>query len=188
MFTIRQAMAGLAAAVVLSLTAAPPPPVHAAEDGGTTSRGLGGDVTCRQGFIYNPQRKICVPAQSGILPDTHLAAYAYLLAEKGRYREALATLDLMADPNTAVALNYRGYFTRKLGRVDDGISYYLQAVAIDPAYPQVREYLGEAYVATGRLDLARQQLQTIEALCGTSCEYYVDLAEAIAAAGEPPLE
>ncbi len=82
-------------------------------------------------------------------------------------------------PNTAKALNYRGYATRKLGRTDEGISYYLQSVKLDPQYAQVREYLGEAYVIKGRVDLAQEQLQQIQSICGTSCEEYQDLAEAI---------
>ena len=82
-------------------------------------------------------------------------------------------------PNTPRALNYRGYATRKLGRTDEGISYYLKSVALDPAYPQVREYLGEAYVIEGKFDLAKDQLATIEKLCGKECEYYQDLSEAL---------
>ena len=77
------------------------------------------------------------------------------LAQDGRYDEALATLDLLQNPNTAEALNYRGYATRKLGRVDEGIGYYLQSVALDPDYTLVREYLGEAYVIKGDLTGAK---------------------------------
>ena len=45
---------------------------------------------------------------------------------------------------------------------------------------KVREYLGEAYVVKGRLDLAQEQLQQIKSICGnTACEEYQDLAEAI---------
>ena len=91
-------------------------------------------------------------------------------------------LDTLSNPNTAKALNYRGYATRKLGRTDEGIGYYLQSVALDPNYAQVREYLGEAYVIKGRVDLAQAQLLKIKALCGTTCEEYEDLAEAITAA------
>ena len=50
---------------------------------------------------------------------------------------------------------------------------------LDPAYPQVREYLGEAYVILGKFDLARDQLATIEKLCGKESEYYQDLSEAL---------
>jgi protein involved in temperature-dependent protein secretion len=53
---------------------------------------------------------------------------------------------------------------------------------MDPQYAQVREYLGEAYVIQGKLDLAREQLQVIQTLCGAECEEYRDLSEAIEAA------
>jgi hypothetical protein len=39
----------------------------------------------------------------------------------------------------------------------------------------VREYLGEAYIQLGRVDLARDQLAEIEKHCGTTCEPYVEL-------------
>ncbi|MGO7638846.1 tetratricopeptide repeat protein, partial [Rhizobium leguminosarum] len=76
------------------------------------------------------------------------------LAKAGRYEEALAVLDTVKDHNTAEVLNYRGYATRKLGRTDECISYYLQSVKMDPQYAKVREYLCEAYVIKGQLDLA----------------------------------
>jgi tetratricopeptide (TPR) repeat protein len=136
---------------------------------------------CPQGQVYSQQKKMCVTAQSGIVDDDSLADYAYALANAERYEEALATLDLMQNSNTAEALNYRGYATRKLGRVDEGVGYYLQSVALDPDYTLVREYLGEAYVMQGKLDLAKEQLTEIEQRCGTTCEPYLDLAEAIEA-------
>ena len=143
-------------------------------------RGNGSDTpTCPQGQVYDQQKKMCVNAQSGVIDDKSLADYAYALARGGRYQEALATLDLMQDPNTAEALNYRGYATRKLGHVDEGIAFYKQAVALDPNYTLVREYLGEAYVTQGKLDLAKAELAEIEKRCGTTCEPYEDLAEAI---------
>ncbi len=146
--------------------------------------GGGSDTpTCPAGKTYSKQKQMCVDSQSSILDDQDLTNYAYALAHEGRYQEALDTLDRLQDPNTAVALNYRGYATRKLGRVEEGIGYYLQSVALDPEYTLVREYLGEAYVIEGRLDLAKGQLAEIEKRCGTTCEPYGDLAEAIADAG-----
>ncbi|RYG62485.1 tetratricopeptide repeat protein, partial [bacterium] len=98
---------------------------------------------------------------------------------EARFEEALEVLDTLKQPHTAKALNYRGYATRKLGRTEEGIGYYLQSVKLDPRYARVREYLGEAYVIQGKPDLARQQLAVIETLCGTSCEEYRDLKEAL---------
>jgi tetratricopeptide (TPR) repeat protein len=114
-----------------------------------------------------------------LLPDADLAEYAIVLAKAERYNDALAVLDKVKNPNTAVALNYRGYVTRHLGRLDEGIGYYLKSVALEPHYAQVREYLGEAYVIKGDMAKAQEQLAVIETLCGTKCEEYEDLAEAI---------
>ena len=134
---------------------------------------------CPKGQVWDRKTQKCVLQTSSLLPDADRTDYAYRLAKAGRYEEALALLDTLKQPNTAKALNYRGYATRKLGRTDEGIGYYLQSVKLDPQYAQVREYLGEAYVIKGRVDLAQEQLQQIQSICGTSCEEYQDLAEAI---------
>lgn len=168
--------ATLAFAAILS-AALVSAPALAAGDGGSSP------PSCPAGKVYSQQKQMCIDAQSGVVDDDTLTSYAYALTQEGRYQEAIDMLDLLQNPNTAVALNYRGYATRKLGRVDEGIGYYLQSVALDPEYTLVREYLGEAYVIQGRLDLAKDQLAEIEKRCGTTCEPYGDLAEAIAAAG-----
>ncbi|MFJ2539311.1 hypothetical protein [Pseudomonas sp. NPDC087614] len=134
---------------------------------------------CPKGQVRDSKTQKCVLQTSSLLPDADRTDYAYRLAKDGRYEEALALLDTLQQPNTAKALNYRGYATRKPGRTDEGIGYYLQSVKLDPHYAQVREYLGEAYVIKGRVDLAQEQLQQIKSICGTSCEEYQDLAEAI---------
>ena len=149
-------------------------PAFANDNGSSTST-----PSCPRGQVYSDAKRMCVTAQSGIVDDRSLLAYASMLSHNGRYDEALATLDLLQDPNTAEALNYRGYATRKLGRTDEGIGYYLRSVALDPDYTLVREYLGEAYVIKGDLTLAKDQLSEIEKRCGTTCESYQDLAEAI---------
>lgn len=137
---------------------------------------------CPKGQVWDSKARKCAMRTSKATSDADRTDYAYRLAKDGRYQEALALLDTLKNPNTARALNYRGYATRKLGRTDEGIGYYLQSVALDPNYAQVREYLGEAYVIKGRLDLAQEQLVKIKSLCSTTCEEYEDLAEAIAAA------
>jgi tetratricopeptide (TPR) repeat protein len=165
-------MAGCLAAVLLSGQAQ-------ASGGGGGSSSTPPKPNCPKGQVYDKGSRSCVDQQSSLTPDNDRTDYAYSLAKAGRYEEALALLDTLKDPNTAKALNYRGYATRKLGRTDEGISYYLKSVALDPKYAQVREYLGEAYVIKGQLDMARDQLDTIKTLCGTACEEYRDLAHAI---------
>ena len=164
-------------AVAFGLSLAAP----ALADGG--GGGGGGDTdntTCQAGEVYDARSMRCVKQQAGVLPDEALADYAYVLAKAERYGEALTVLNLMQNPNTAKALNYRGYATRKLGRLDEGIKYYRKSVKLDPRYAQVREYLGEAYVQKGELARAKAQLRAIEGICGTECEEYEDLAKAIA--------
>jgi tetratricopeptide (TPR) repeat protein len=137
-------------------------------------------TTCAPGQVWDRKTHKCLERHSGVLPDPELTEYAYALAKADRYQEAIDVLDLLNNPNTPRALNYRGYATRKLGRTDEGIGYYLKSVALDPSYTQVREYLGEAYVIEGKFDLAKDQLATIEKLCGSKeCEYYEDLADAL---------
>ena len=126
-------------------------------------------TTCMPGQVWDAKKHKCLQRHSGVLPDSELTEYANALLKADRFEEAIDVLDLLDNPNTPRALNYRGYATRKLGRTDEGIGYYLRSVALDPAYPQVREYLGEAYVIEGKFDLAKEQLATIEKICGKDC-------------------
>jgi hypothetical protein len=125
-------------------------------------------MTCPRGQIYSQRSRRCVQVRSEVLTDEAVTDYAFALAQAERFDEALEVLNMVQNPDTPKALNYRGYITRKLG--------------MDPQYAQVREYLGEAYVIQGKLNLAREQLQVIQTLCGTECEEYRDLSEAIEAA------
>ena len=152
-----------------------------ASGGGAVRSNSGADLTtCDKGQVWDAKNKKCIIKKSGVLPDRDLTEYAYALAKAERFQEALDVLDTLQDRDTPRALNYRGYATRKLGRTEEGISYYLKSVALDPTYTQVREYLGEAYVTLGKFDLANEQLATIQKLCGTSeCEEYEDLSDAI---------
>nr|WP_313687415.1 hypothetical protein [Pantoea sp.] len=134
---------------------------------------------CPKGQVYDSKSKSCVPDKTSSLSDEDKTNYAYHLAKKGEYQAALNLLDTLKNPNTKEAWNYRGYATRKLGRTDEGMSYYQRSIAIDPHYAKVREYLGEAWMIKGRPDLAKEQLAVIKTLCGVSCEEYRDLQAAI---------
>ena len=79
-------------------------------------------------------------------------------------------------PNKADTLNYLGFTTRKLGDLENGEKYYLQGLAIDPAHIGINEYLGELYIVTGRIDLAKERLQV---LANCNCKEYSKLKEII---------
>ena len=151
-----------------------------ADGGGDGGSDRSNPSTCQRGEAWDSRSQRCVKAEKGVLPDEDLTDYAFSLIRAGRYDEALSMLDLLTNPNTPVALNYRGYATRKEGRLDEGIGYYLKSVALDPHYAQVREYLGEAYLLKGDIGAARGQLQAIKQICGSVCEEYQHLAVAIA--------
>jgi tetratricopeptide (TPR) repeat protein len=151
-------------------------PVFADGGGGGGSDKI---ASCQRGEVYDTYSQRCVKQGSSVLPDKALTDYAYALAKEERYAEALDVLNLLQNPNTPEALNYRGYATRKLGRIDEGIGYYRRSVALDPRYAKVREYLGEAYVIKGNLARAEAQLYAIKTICGTGCEEYTHLAMAI---------
>ena len=79
-------------------------------------------------------------------------------------------------PNKADTLNYLGFTTRKLGDLENGEKYYLQGLAIDPSHIGINEYLGELYIVTGRIDLAKERLQV---LANCNCKEYSKLKEII---------
>ena len=80
-------------------------------------------------------------------------------------------------PLQADTLNYLGFTTRKLGDYENGEKYYLLGLEIDPNHKGINEYLGELYVATNRIDLAKERLKVLESC---NCEEYNELKEIIA--------
>ena len=79
-------------------------------------------------------------------------------------------------PNKADTLNYLGFTTRKLGDFETGEKYYLEGLAIEPDHIGINEYLGELYVATGRIDLAKERLNILKSC---NCEEFEELKEII---------
>jgi len=75
-------------------------------------------------------------------------------------------------PNNTHTLNYLGFTTRKLGDYENGEQYYLEGLAIEPSHKGINEYLGELYVSTNRLDLAKERLKILESC---NCEEFKDL-------------
>ena len=97
---------------------------------------------------------------------------------KKRYEKAQKLLlkSNVKKPNKPDTLNYLGFTTRKLGDYENGEKYYLMGLEIDPNHKGINEYLGELYVTTNRLDLARERLKVLESC---NCEEYADLKDII---------
>jgi tetratricopeptide (TPR) repeat protein len=158
----------------------------AAGEGGGSSGSDGTSVVkppkCKQGEVLEKGK--CVNAADIKKPDKQKQSLIYdygkSLAKAGEYELAIATLKLAPDQNDPRVLNYLGFSNRKLGRMDEALGYYHAAVAQDPDFSLVREYLGEAYIQLGMLEQAREQLTEIERICGgRACGEYGQLAEMI---------
>ncbi len=98
---------------------------------------------------------------------------------KKKYEKAQKLLLKSNDkkPNEPDTLNYLGFTTRKLGDYENGEKYYLQGLALDPNHIGINEYLGELYVVTNRIDLAKERLKI---LASCNCKEYSELKEIIA--------
>jgi len=111
-------------------------------------------------------------------------AEAVGLINQERYAEALDALtraQAAVGPHPDV-LNYMGFANRRLGRFDEALGYYREALAIAPDHLGVNEYLGELYLQMGDIGLARRQLARLDELCAYGCAQREELARWIDAA------
>ena len=107
------------------------------------------------------------------------------LEEKGkiekankRYEKALEYLikSNEKEPNQADTLNYLGFALRKLGNFGEAEKYYLLGLNIKPEHHGINEYLGELYIITNRMNLAKERLEVLK---NCNCEEYDELKELI---------
>ena len=100
--------------------------------------------------------------------------------EKAQKRYAKAQKLLLKSndkkPLQADTLNYLGFTTRKLGDYEGGEKFYLQGLQIEPNHNGINEYLGELYVATNRMDMAKERLEILKTC---NCEEFDELKEII---------
>jgi tetratricopeptide (TPR) repeat protein len=100
--------------------------------------------------------------------------------EKAQKRYAKAQKLLLKSnkkkPLQADTLNYLGFTTRKLGDYEGGEKFYLQGLNIEPNHNGINEYLGELYVVTNRMDMAKERLEVLKTC---NCEEYDELKEII---------
>ena len=80
------------------------------------------------------------------------------------------------DKKNADILNYLGFALRKTGDFKKAEKFYLEGLELDAGHLGINEYLGELYVQTDRIDLAKERLQVLN---GCKCEEYEELKELI---------
>ena len=78
--------------------------------------------------------------------------------------------------NQPDTLNYLGFASRKLGNFEVAEKYYLEGLKIKPNHKGINEYLGELYIKTNRVELAKQRLEVLK---DCACEEYSELKELI---------
>jgi len=96
---------------------------------------------------------------------------AVALINQGEYQTAfnnLALTEAAAGPHPDIT-TYMGYSQRKLGNYDLAKTYYAMALEVAPNHKGANEYLGELYVETGELGLAKAQLAKLETICSFGC-------------------
>ena len=76
------------------------------------------------------------------------------------------------DQNNPDILNYLGFTFRKMQKYEEAEKYYLAGLSIKPDHNGINEYLGELYVKTNRIDLAKERL---EVLRKCNCEAFEEL-------------
>ena len=80
------------------------------------------------------------------------------------------------NPNQPDTLNYLGFALRKLGNFEEAEKYYLEGLNIKPDHHGINEYLGELYIQTNRIELAKERLEVLK---NCKCEEYDELKELI---------
>jgi tetratricopeptide (TPR) repeat protein len=185
-FSVNTVACALAGALIVASSGA----AFAAGESGGGSMTTTTPPKCKEGEVWDPEAKRlfgkgkCVAEADfkGTQSDKQGLIYDYgkSLAKAGEYDHAIQVLAMAPDQGDAKLLNYMGYSHRKLGHMDEALGYYRAAVAADPDFSLVREYLGEAYIQLGLLEKAREQLSEIERICGgRECGEYGQLANLI---------
>ena len=80
------------------------------------------------------------------------------------------------DKKNVDLLNYFGYALRKTGDFEKAEIHYLKGLELDAGHLGINEYLGELYVQTGRIKLAKERLSVLK---GCNCEEYDELKNLI---------
>ena len=121
--------------------------------------------------LYKSGKKLIIKAKKLEEKDKSAKAEKLYLKALDRLEKAYEK-----DKKNADILNYLGFASRKTGDFEKAEKFYLKGLKLDAGHLGINEYLGELYVQTGRIELAKERLQTIN---GCKCEEYEELKELI---------
>ena len=106
------------------------------------------------------------------------AAYATIY-DRHDYADAIDQLKALGEDDRADVANLIGYSYRKLGDYKLSQVWYERALKADPNHVLTWQYYGLWQIEQGNRDQAQYHLSRIAAICGTDCEEYRSLAEAL---------
>ena len=124
-----------------------------------------------EGSLYKTGKKLVLRAKKLEKKDKVEKAKKLYLKAYDKFEKAYAK-----DKKNADILNYLGYTLRKTGDFEKAETYYLKGLELDAKHLGINEYLGELYVQTNRIELARERLEVLK---GCKCEEYEELKELI---------
>ena len=132
---------------------------------------MSGDSGNNQENLYKAAKKLVVKAKK--LEKKDKLEKALKLYSKA-YDKLLKAYD--KDKKNPDILNYLGFTLRKAGNFEEAEKFYLAGLEIKPDHKGINEYLGELYVKTNRVELAKERLEVLK---GCKCEEFEELKELI---------
>ena len=121
--------------------------------------------------LYKSGKKLVLRAKKLEKKDKIEKAKKLYLKAYDKFEKAYAK-----DKKNADILNYLGYTLRKTGDFEKAETYYLKGLELDAKHLGINEYLGELYIQSGRIELAKNRLEVLK---GCKCEEYEELKELI---------
>jgi tetratricopeptide (TPR) repeat protein len=106
------------------------------------------------------------------------AAYQTIY-DRNDYVTAIEQLKALGHDDVASVANLLGYSYRKLGDYKLSQAWYERSLKADPNHLKTWQYYGLWQIEQGNRDQAQYHLARIASICGTSCEEYRSLADAL---------
>ena len=132
---------------------------------------MSGDSGNNQKNLYKAAKKLIIKAKK--LEKKDKLEKALKLYSKA-YDKLSKAYD--KDKKNPDILNYLGFTLRKAGNFEEAEKFYLEGLKIKPDHEGINEYLGELYVKTNRIELAKERLEVLK---GCKCEEFEELKELI---------
>ena len=132
---------------------------------------MSGDSGSNQENLYKAAKKLVVRAKK--LEKKDKLEKALKLYSKA-YDKLLKAYN--KDKKNPDILNYLGFTLRKAGNFEAAEKFYLIGLEIKPDHKGINEYLGELYVKTNRIELAKERLEVLKSC---KCEEFDELKELI---------